>query len=62
MGTAAAEGEKYCLKWNDFSSNLSHAFQEMRDDKDFFDMTLVTDQAEIKCHKLVLGACSPHLR
>jgi len=58
----SVEGEKYCLKWNDFTSNLSTAFQELRKDEDFFDVTLLTEDSEIKCHKLVLGACSPHFR
>lgn len=58
----SVEGEKYCLKWNDFTSNLSVAFQEMRTDEDFFDITLLTEDSEIRCHKLVLGACSPHFR
>jgi len=56
------EGEKYCLKWNDFTSNLSSAFNELRDDEDFFDVTLLTEESEIRCHKLILGACSPHFR
>jgi len=58
----SVEGEKYCLKWNDFTSNLSVAFQEMRSDADFFDLTLLTENSEIRCHKLVLGACSSHFR
>ena len=58
----AVEGEKYCLKWNDFTSNLSSAFNELRDDEDFFDVTLLTEESEIRCHKLILGACSPHFR
>jgi len=58
----SVESEKYCLKWNDFTSNLSVAFQEMRRDADFFDLTLLTENSEIRCHKLVLGACSSHFR
>ena len=58
----SVEGEKYCLKWNDFTSNLSIAFQDLRKDEDFFDVTLLTEDSEFKCHKLVLGACSPHFR
>lgn len=58
----SVEGEKYCLKWNDFTSNLSTAFQQLRKDEDFFDVTLLTEDSEIKCHKLVLGACSSHFR
>ena len=56
------DGEKYCLRWNDFTSNLSSAFNELRDDEDFFDITLITEESEIRCHKLILGACSPHFR
>ena len=62
MGSSVAESEKYCLKWNDFTSNLSSAFNELRDDEDFFDVTLLTEESEIRCHKLILGACSPHFR
>jgi len=58
----SAEAEKYCLKWNDFTLNLSSAFNELRDDEDFFDITLLTEESEIRCHKLILGACSPHFR
>ena len=58
----SADTEKYCLKWNDFTTNLSSAFNELRDDEDFFDVTLLTEESEIRCHKLILGACSPHFR
>ena len=57
-----SEGEKYCLRWNEFSSNLSNAFNELRNDEDFFDITLITEESEIRCHKLILGACSPHFK
>ena len=56
------DSEKYCLRWNNFTCDLSSAFNELRDDKDFFDITLITEESEIRCHKLVLGACSPHFR
>ena len=35
-----AHGEKFCLRWNDFENNISTAFRELRDDKDFFDVTI----------------------
>ena len=54
------DGDKYCLRWNEYSSNLSSAFNELRNDEDFFDITLITEESEIRCHKLILGACSPH--
>ena len=54
--------EKFCLRWNDFESNISVAFQDIRDDKDFFDVTLACDDEQIQTHKLILSACSPFFR
>jgi len=54
--------EKFCLRWNDFESNISTAFRELRDDKDFFDVTLVCDEEQIQAHKVILSACSPFFR
>ena len=54
--------EKFCLRWNDFESNISVAFRELRDDKDFFDVTLACDDDQIQAHKMILGACSPFFR
>jgi len=54
--------EKFCLRWNDFESNISSAFIELRQDKDFFDVTLACDDEQIQAHKVVLAACSPFFR
>ena len=54
--------EKFCLRWNDFESNISNAFKELRDDKDFFDVTLACDDDQIQAHKVILSACSPFFR
>ena len=45
--------EKFCLLRNDFERNLSGAFQELREDKDFFDVTLACDDEQIKAHKVI---------
>merc|ERR1712123_134829 len=58
MGSA----EKFCLRWNDFESNISEAFRELREDKDFFDVTLACDDDQIQAHKVILSACSPFFR
>jgi len=55
-------GEKFCLRWNDFEKNISSAFRELRDDKDFFDVTLACDNNQIRAHKVILSACSPFFR
>jgi len=54
--------EKFCLRWNDFESNISQAFQDIRDDKDLLDVTLACDDDQIQCHKLILSACSLFFR
>ena len=54
--------EKFCLRWNDFSSQLSGSFKEIRDKKDFFDVTLVSDQDQVEAHKVIISACSPFFR
>jgi len=54
--------EKFCLRWNDFESNISVAFRELRDDKDFFDVTLACEDEQIQAHKVILSACSPFFR
>jgi len=57
-----ASKEKFCLKWNDFEANISEAFRELREDKDFFDVTLACDDDQIQAHKVILSACSPFFR
>jgi len=54
--------EKFCLRWNDFETNISSAFRELREDKDFFDVTLACDDEQIQAHKVILSACSPFFR
>jgi len=54
--------EKFCLRWNDFETNISVAFRELREDKDFFDVTLACDDSQIQAHKVILSACSPFFR
>ena len=56
------ESDKFCLKWNDFESNISTAFRDLREDKDFFDVTLACDEEQIEAHKVILSACSPFFK
>jgi len=54
--------EKFCLRWNDFETNISVAFRELREEKDFFDVTLACDDSQLQAHKVILSACSPFFR
>ena len=51
--------ETFCLKWNDFQANVASSFKKLKDEKDFFDVTLVTeDEKFVSAHKVVLSASS----
>ena len=52
--------EKFCLKWNDFEKNINSAFQSLREDVDFADVTLACeDGQQVKAHRVILSASSP---
>ena len=55
--------EKFILKWNDFQSNVSRTFSQLRSEEEFFDVSLVSDdQKMMSAHKLVLSASSPYFK
>ena len=55
--------EKFCLKWNDFQSNVCHSFSLLRNEDYLHDVTIVTDdQVQIAAHKLVLSASSEYFK
>ena len=60
LGTMGST-ENFCLRWNDFESNVSGAFKDLRAEADFFDVTLsCTDSngRSLQAHKVILSACS----
>ena len=55
--------EKFCLRWNDFHSNVSKSFSLLRNEEYLHDVTLVSDDhSKIQAHKLVLSACSDYFK
>ena len=51
--------EVYSLKWNDFQSVVYESFSKLRQNADFSDLTLVSDDhTQISAHKIVLAASS----
>ena len=38
--------EKLCLQWNDFGENVSSAFGDLREDKEFTDVTLACEDGQ----------------
>lgn len=52
--------EKFCLRWNEYETNISNTFRELRTDQDFTDVTLAAeDNFQIEVHKIILAASSP---
>ena len=52
--------EKLCLKWNDFQDNVKTAFQRLRGDKNFTDVTLACeDGKQFEAHKMIMASSSP---
>ena len=60
--TSKGSGQEYCIRWNDFETSVRTAFQDLKEEKDFFDVTLACDAEQIEAHKVVLSACSPFFR
>ncbi|XP_055845866.1 broad-complex core protein isoform X4 [Episyrphus balteatus] len=54
--------QHFCLRWNNYQSSITSAFENLRDDEDFVDVTLACDGRSIKAHRVVLSACSPYFR
>ena len=55
--------EKFSLKWNDFQTNVSKSFKDLRKQNHFYDVTLVSsDPKQISAHKVVLSACSEYFQ
>ena len=55
--------EKLCLQWNDFQTNLTSAFRDLREDKEFTDVTLACeDGQQVEAHKVVLISSSPFFK
>ena len=57
-----ASNEQLCLEWNDFESNISKSFREIRDNGDLFDVTIACEDEQVQAHKLILSACSPFFK
>ena len=52
--------EKLCLQWNDFKENTIGSLGSLKDDRDFLDVTLVSeDGKEVEAHKIILSISSP---
>ena len=57
-----SSSEKFSLRWNDFEVNISNVFHELKEEKDFTDVTLACEDNQVEAHKVILAASSPFFR
>merc|ERR1712098_624790 len=51
--------EKFSLKWNDFEPTVTSSIRNIRNEEDFCDVSLVSDdEVTLKAHRLVLSSSS----
>ena len=51
--------DKWCMKWNEFDTNIRGCLKIIKEDHRFFDVTLITDDGQhIQAHKIILSAGS----
>ena len=52
--------EIFSLKWNEFQKNIANTFQDLWQEAQFSDVTLVCEEdQEIEAHLIILTSCSP---
>ena len=55
--------DRFCLKWHNYKDNIVKSLTYLREEKNLFDVTLVSnDHKHISAHKLVLTASSEYFR
>ena len=57
-----SDDQQFCLRWNDFQTNMVASFKHLRDEKSFCDVTIATEGQHTKAHKMILCACSPYFK
>lgn len=62
-GTGAPPSpQQFCLRWNNYQSNLTNVFDQLLQSESFVDVTLACEGHSVKAHKMVLSACSPYFQ
>ena len=52
----------FCLRWNNHRNNLLTVLDNLLQTEAFCDVTLACDNTSIKCHKMILSACSTYFQ
>lgn len=54
--------DHFCLRWNNYQSNMVSELDSLRSDEDLVDVTLSCEGQLLKAHKVILSACSSYFR
>lgn len=58
----SANQQHFSLRWNDYLQHITKAFDNLRSDDNFVDVTLSCEGKRIHAHKMLLSACSTYFR
>lgn len=53
---------QFSLRWNNYVSHVTEAFNILRFENDLVDVTLCCDGGKIRAHKMLLSACSSYFK
>ena len=63
MDIQLQDSENQCsLKWKKHEDNLLNVFEQLLHQEALVDVTLATEGKSLKCHKVVLSACSSYFK
>lgn len=57
-----ASNQQFSLKWTNYTSHITNAFDSLRSKEDFCDVTLSCEGRKIRAHKVLLSACSTYFK
>lgn len=52
--------EQFNIRWNNYTSVLQNVFRKLLEGEQFVDVTLACEGQSIKCHRVILSACSTY--
>ncbi len=59
LNQASIMSEKFSLRWNDFENNWNRSLSQLREDNDFSDVTIITDdKVKFMAPQILLSSCS----
>lgn len=55
-------GQEFCLRWSEYSGQVSSLLSELQRDEELVDVTLCCAGRSVRAHRLMLSAASPYFR